>query len=52
MPKLIVFTQLTLDGYFAAADGGIGWAHRADEDAGWNAFIADNAGAGGLLLKG
>ena len=52
MRKLVVFNQVTLDGYFAGAGGDIGWAHKDTKDAQWNAFVAENAGSGGLLLFG
>ena len=52
MRKLVVFNQVTLDGYFAGANGDISWAHKDDKDAEWNAFVADNATAGGLLVFG
>ena len=41
--KLIVFNQVTLDGYFAGPGGDISWAHKANSDAEWNAFVAENA---------
>ena len=28
MRKLVSFTQVTLDGYFAGADGDIAWTHK------------------------
>ena len=52
MRKLVSFTQVTLDGYFAGADGDIGWKHKNDSDAEWLAFVEDNARGGGLLLFG
>ena len=52
MRKLAVFNQVSLDGYFAGADGDISWAHKDANDAEWNAFVADNAGGGGVLLFG
>ena len=52
MRKLVVFNQVTLDGYFAGMNGDISWAHKDNKDAEWNAFVADNANAGGLLLFG
>src|SRR4051812_25320122 len=51
MRKLVVFDNVTLDGYFADANGDMSWAHRHDPE--WNAFVADNArDAGGALLFG
>lgn len=52
MRKLVVFNSVTLDGYFSGPGGDISWAHKGDEDAEWNAFVAGNAGAGGMLLFG
>lgn len=52
MRRLIVFNQVSLDGYFAGTNGDISWAHKDATDAEWNAFVADNAGGGGLLVFG
>ncbi len=52
MRKLVAFNQVTMDGYFAGINGDISWAHKDNKDAEWNAFVADNANAGGLLLFG
>lgn len=52
MPRLVAFNQVTLDGYFCGADGDIGWAHRPPQDAQWNAFVAENATGGGMLVFG
>ena len=52
MRKLAAFIQVSLDGYFADAEGGIGWAHKDAGDGEWNAFVADNARGGGQLLFG
>jgi len=48
--KLIVFNQVSLDGYFVDRHGDMSWAHRQDEE--WNAFVAGNAAGGGTLLFG
>ncbi len=50
MRKLIVFNQVSLDGYFTDVDGDMSWAHK--QDAEWNAFVAENARSGGELLFG
>lgn len=50
MRRVVAFEQVTLDGYFADADGGMSWAHRSDPE--WDAFVADNATTGGVLLFG
>src|SRR6266581_3639361 len=52
MPKLIVFNQVTLDGYFAGANGDISWAHTREKDPEWSTFVADNAKGGGVLVFG
>ncbi len=52
MCRLIAFIQLTVNGYFAASDGDIGWAHHDAQDAEWNAFVADNVSGDALLLFG
>jgi dihydrofolate reductase len=51
MPKLIVFNNISLDGYFTDANNDMSWAHRnADEE--WNRFTSENASGGGVLLFG
>jgi len=52
MRKLIVFNQVTLDGYFAGMNGDISWAHRAKKDPEFDAFVEDNAKSGGELVFG
>jgi dihydrofolate reductase len=52
MRKLVVFNNLTLDGYFTGADGDFRWAHEGSDDAEFNAFVAENARGGGELLFG
>jgi dihydrofolate reductase len=52
VPRLIVFSQVTLDGYFAGPKGDISWAHKQADDAEWNAFVAANASGDGALLFG
>lgn len=52
MRKLVVFETISLDGYFAAPNGDLSWAHSND-DAEWNDFVANNAsGDEGPLLFG
>jgi dihydrofolate reductase len=41
MRKLIVFNNVSLDGYFVDAKGDMSWAHSQDPE--WNAFTRDNA---------
>ena len=52
MRKLVVFNNVTLDGYFAGVNGDFSWAHSGSDDAEFNAFVADNASGGGELLLG
>ena len=50
MRKLIVFNNVSLDGYFTDQNGDMSWAHN--QDAEWNAFTQENAGGGGELVFG
>jgi dihydrofolate reductase len=50
MRKLIVFNQVSLDGFFTDLNGDMSWAHK--QDAEWNSFVEENASAGGELLFG
>ena len=50
MRKLIVFNQVTLDGYFADTSGDMSWAHKQDPE--WTQFTSENARGGGELLFG
>ena len=52
MQRLIAFTQMTLDGYFTGRNGDLSWAHEGQQDAEWDAFVAENASGGGQLLFG
>lgn len=52
MRKLIVFNNVTLDGYFTGADGDVSWAYSGSDDPEFNAFVAGNASGGGQLLLG
>ena len=52
MRKLVVFNHVTLDGYFVDANGGMSWAKTDNTDAEWNAFVAENASGGGVLVFG
>lgn len=51
MPTLSVFNNVSIDGYFVDAGGGMGWAHRGD-DPEWNAYVSGNASGDGLLVFG
>jgi len=50
--RLIVFNNVSLDGYFVDGNGDMSWARKAMQDAEWNAFAAGNATGGGVLLFG
>jgi dihydrofolate reductase len=50
MTRVIVFNQVSLDGYFSDANGDASWAHKSDPE--WNAFVAENASGGGTLAFG
>lgn len=52
MRRLVVFNNVTLDGYFVDANGDMRWAHERDQDAEWNDFVAGNASGGGELWFG
>ena len=52
MRKLIVFNQVSLDGYFVDGNGDMSWAHKPPDDAEWNAFVAENTSGGGELVFG
>ncbi len=50
--QLTVFNNISQDSYFTDAHGDMSWAHKAKDDAEWNAFVQGNAGSGGVLLFG
>jgi dihydrofolate reductase len=52
MRQLIVFNNVSLDGYFTDRTGDMSWAHHLEQDAEWNAFVQGNAGSGGELVFG
>jgi len=52
MPKLSVFNNVTLDGYFTGENGDFSWAHLAKPDKEFDAFVAGNAKGEGRLLFG
>jgi dihydrofolate reductase len=52
MRKLIVFNQISLDGYIADARGDMSWAHNSTPDPEWSAFVSENAKGGGELVFG
>jgi hypothetical protein len=50
MRKLVVFQQISLDGYFMDSHGDMSWA-KNDNDEEFNAFSSENAKGGGVLLR-
>jgi dihydrofolate reductase len=52
MRRLVVFNNVSLDGYFVDGNGDMSWAHGGEQDAEWNAFVSGNARGGGELLFG
>jgi len=49
--RLVASNSVTLDGYFTGVNGDFSWS-KNDNDAEFNAFVADNAINGGQLLFG
>lgn len=52
MRKLVVFNNVTLDGYFTDCNGDMSWAYAGNEDREFRSFVAGNAKGGGQLLFG
>jgi dihydrofolate reductase len=52
MRKLVVYNQISPDGYFVDHKGDMSWAHNSIEDKEWDEFVAGNATGGGVLLFG
>jgi dihydrofolate reductase len=52
MRKLSVFNQVSVDGFFKAADGDVAWTHEGASDAELDDWVAGNASGGGALLFG
>ena len=52
MQQLVCFANISVDGYFAASDGDISWAHKDKLDEEWNAFVEGNASGGETLVFG
>jgi dihydrofolate reductase len=50
MPKLIVFNQVSTDGFIADLKGDMSWAHKHDAE--WDAFVSENARGESRLLFG
>ena len=52
MADLLVFQQITLDGYFTGPNGDLSWAKQHPPDPEFMAWTAANAKGGGVLLFG
>jgi dihydrofolate reductase len=52
MRRLVVFNNVSLDGYFVDRRGDMSWAKANQGDAEWDAFVAENASGSGVLLFG
>ncbi len=52
MRRLTSFTNVTLDGFFADANGDMSWAHKDTDNAEWQSFVEGNAQGGGCLVFG
>jgi dihydrofolate reductase len=52
MPKLTVFSHVSLDGYFVDRNGQMNWAQADQQYAEWNAFVSGNASGDGTLVFG
>jgi len=51
MRHLMVFNQISLDGFFSGANGDISWA-KANQDPEWKDFVHKNANNDGVFLFG
>ncbi len=52
MRKLIMFNNVSLDGYFVDANGNMNWAHNPTPDAEWDAFMVANSTSRAVLVFG
>jgi dihydrofolate reductase len=52
LSKLVVFNHVTMDGYFTNSKNDMSFAHRPEPDPEWEAFVASNAGGGGVVVFG
>jgi dihydrofolate reductase len=52
MRRLLVFDNVTVDGFFTSLTGDYGWAHKDPGDKEWNEFLSGNASGGGVLVFG
>jgi dihydrofolate reductase len=52
VPRLTVFNQISVDGYFTDTHNDISWTHPPDDDAEFKEFVEENASGSGTLLFG
>jgi dihydrofolate reductase len=52
MAKLIVFNNVSLDGYFTDRNNQMNWAHNSAPDKEWDLFVQGNASGEGVLVFG
>jgi dihydrofolate reductase len=52
MPRLNMFNNISLDGYFTDANGDMSWAHAGRDDPEMGEFTSKNAQGGGALVFG
>ena len=50
MRRIVVFNNVTLDGYYTGLDGDMSWAHKYDPE--WMEFTNSNAKGGAVLAFG
>jgi dihydrofolate reductase len=50
MRKIVVFNNVTLDGYYTGLDGDMSWAHKFDPE--WQQFTNENAKGSAVLAFG
>lgn len=50
MRRLVVFNNVSLDGYFVDANGDMSWAHKQDPE--WASFVNENASGTAVLVFG
>lgn len=50
MRRLVVFNQVSVDGYFCDANSDMSFAHKTDPE--WDAYAAGNASGGGMMVFG
>jgi dihydrofolate reductase len=48
MRRMVVFNNVTLDGYYTGLDGDMSWAHKFDPE--WTEFTNENAKGGNAVL--